>query len=102
MERFLSQISMKHIVIVIVLIIGGMIATGNMGGAKKATANYVEVRKSAASGGAEARPSPLAQMIEYNKHKGSKKAKEEDNTTLWVFVLIAILGGIFYMIKRRD
>ena len=34
----------KYILIGIVVVIGGMIATGNMGGATKATNNYVKVR----------------------------------------------------------
>jgi type IV secretory pathway VirB2 component (pilin) len=40
---------MKWIAIIAVAVIGIMIATGNMGGAKKATDNYVKVR----GGGAE-------------------------------------------------
>jgi hypothetical protein len=36
--------SVKYIAIAIVVVIGGMIATGNMGGASKATDNYVKVR----------------------------------------------------------
>ena len=34
----------KYIIIGIVVVIGMMIATGNMGGATKATNNYVKVR----------------------------------------------------------
>jgi hypothetical protein len=61
--------NVKYIAIAIVVVIGGMIATGNMGGAKNATGNYIKVRQSAGSSSGEARPSPLAQMIEYNKTK---------------------------------
>jgi len=35
---------MKWVAIAVVAIIGIMIATGNMGGAKEATNNYVKVR----------------------------------------------------------
>ena len=35
---------MKWIIIAVVVVIGGMIATGNMGGATGATNNYVQVR----------------------------------------------------------
>jgi hypothetical protein len=38
---------MKWIIIAVVLVIGYMIATGNMGGAKNATQNYVDVRTGA-------------------------------------------------------
>ena len=61
--------NMKYIGIGLIVGLGILIATGNMGGARKATANYVDVRKNSSSSG-EARPSPLMQMIEYNKaHK---------------------------------
>jgi len=36
--------NIKYIAIAIVIVIGGMIATGNMGGASKAGNNYVKVR----------------------------------------------------------
>jgi len=61
----------KYIIIGVVVVLLGMILTGNMGGAKKATANYVKVRQTASSTG-EARPSPLMQMIEYNKNNKDK------------------------------
>lgn len=62
---------MKWVLLLIVAVIGYMVATGNMGGAKKATGNFVDVRKNQkAPEGYEAKPSPLSQMIEYNKeHK---------------------------------
>ena len=60
---------MKYIVITIVVVIVGMIATGNMGGAKNATANYVKVRSQSSSMKGEVRPNPMAQLIEYNKSK---------------------------------
>ena len=60
---------MKWVMLVIVGAIGYMVATGNMGGAKSATGNYVQVRgQGAPEGSAEARPSALHQMIEYNKN----------------------------------
>jgi hypothetical protein len=40
-----------------------------MGGAKKATGNYIKVRSNKQSSGAEARPNLIHQMIEYNKNK---------------------------------
>jgi hypothetical protein len=49
-----------------------MIATGNMGGAKKATANYLEVKRTggqAKSTDAKAKPNALTQMIEYRNNK---------------------------------
>ncbi len=58
------------IALVVVLGLIYMIATGNMGGAKRATGNYVELRKSGGSSSdIEARPTPMQQMIEYNKNK---------------------------------
>ena len=60
---------MKWILLVIVGAIGYMVATGNMGGAKEATGNYIKVRgESKPNGDVEARPSALHQMIEYNKN----------------------------------
>ncbi|MDD2697372.1 MAG: hypothetical protein PHF17_01085 [Arcobacteraceae bacterium] len=55
----------KWILIVFVSVIGYMIATGNMGGAQKATNNYREVMT---KGGdrENARPAP---MYEYMKNK---------------------------------
>ncbi|MEA2050035.1 MAG: hypothetical protein U9O56_04840 [Campylobacterota bacterium] len=60
----------KWIFLVIVAVIGYMIYTGNMGGAKEATGNYVKVRHTQSEeGAAEARPNLIHQMIEYNKNK---------------------------------
>jgi hypothetical protein len=61
--------NIKYIAIGLVVGLGILIATGNMGGARKATGNYIDVRKNAGVSSGEARPSPLAQMIEYNKSK---------------------------------
>ena len=60
---------MKWIIIIVVGVIGYMIYTGNMGGAKDATRNYVDVRHNQQSSGAESRPNLIHQMIEYNKGK---------------------------------
>jgi hypothetical protein len=61
---------MKWVMLVIVGAIGYMVATGNMGGAKSATGNYVQVRGQGAASddSVEARPSALHQMIEYTKN----------------------------------
>jgi hypothetical protein len=62
---------MKWILIIVVAVIGFMVVSGNMGGARDATQNYVDVR--AKGGGVsketEARPNLMHQMIEYNKNK---------------------------------
>ncbi len=58
---------MKWVIIIFVGVIGYMIYTGNMGGAKNATGNYVKVRSEKQSSGAEARPNLIHQLIEYNK-----------------------------------
>ena len=60
---------MKWIIILVIGVIGYMIYTGNMGGAKKATGNYIKVRSEKQSSGAEVRPNLINQMIEYNKNK---------------------------------
>ena len=60
---------MKWIIMIVVSVIGYMIYTGNMGGAKEATGNYVDVRHNQQSPGAEARPNLIHQLIEYNKGK---------------------------------
>ena len=60
----------KWIFAVFILVIGYMIYTGNMGGAKEATGNYVKVRHGQVEeNAAEARPNLIHQMIEYNKNK---------------------------------
>ena len=59
----------KWILIAAVAGIGYMVFTGNMGGAKSATANYIKVKSEKQSDGAESRPNLINQMIEYNKHK---------------------------------
>ena len=61
--------NMKYVGIALVVGLGILIATGNMGGARNATKNYIDVRSNAGTSGKEARPSPMAQMIEYNKSK---------------------------------
>ena len=60
----------KWIFAVVILVIGYMIYTGNMGGAKEATGNYVKIRhEQVDENAAEARPNLIHQMIEYNKNK---------------------------------
>ena len=60
--------NMKYVGIGLAALLALLIATDNMGGARKATANYVDVRKNAGTSSGEVRPSPMAQMIEYNKN----------------------------------
>ena len=60
---------MKWIIVLVIGVVGYMIYTGNMGGAKKATGNYIKVRSEKQSSGAEARPNIMHQMIQYNKDK---------------------------------
>ena len=62
--------NMKYIGIGLLIGFIVLIASGYRGGAKNATGNYIKVRKNAGKSSGEARPSPLMQMIEYNKaHK---------------------------------
>ncbi len=60
---------MKWAIIIFVGVIAYMIYTGNMGGAKDATGNYVDKRHNQQSSGVEARPNLIHQLIEYNKNK---------------------------------
>ena len=62
---------MKWVILIFVAVIAYMIYTGNMGGAKKATGNYVDLRHNADPNVAP-RPNPMHQMIEYNKAKEKK------------------------------
>jgi len=63
----------KLVIFLFVAVIGYMIYTGNMGGAKKATQNYADVMYSGKkSGNANAKPAPMYQYIK-NKEKGSIK-----------------------------
>jgi len=59
---------MKWVMIIFVAVIAYMVYTGNMGGAKEATGNYVDVRHNV-DPGVEPRPNLMHQMIEYNKNK---------------------------------
>ena len=65
---------MKWVIIIFVSVIGYMIATGNMGGAKKATQNYADVMYGGQKSGSNSNAKP-AVMYEYikNKEKGSIK-----------------------------
>ena len=63
----------KIILIVFAVIVGVMIYTGNMGGAKKATQNYADVMYSGkANPKGDAKPAPMYEYIK-NKKKGSIK-----------------------------
>ncbi|MEA3384800.1 MAG: hypothetical protein U9Q20_09055, partial [Campylobacterota bacterium] len=60
----------KWVLILFVAVIGYMIYTGNMGGAKEATGNYVKVRHTQVEdGAAEARPNILHSLIKDNPFK---------------------------------
>ncbi|MEA3554205.1 MAG: hypothetical protein U9R39_07395 [Campylobacterota bacterium] len=65
---------MKWVIIAFVGVIGYMIATGNMGGATKATQNYADVMYGGPKDGSSSSAKP-AVMHEYikNKEKGSIK-----------------------------
>jgi hypothetical protein len=89
---------MKYILITLASIVVIMIATGNMGGAKNATRNYVEIRQSAGSHSTESRPNPLAQMIAYNKNK---KDKNDNSTILWLSILVLIGTGAYFLNQKR-
>ena len=61
---------MKWVFIVVIVVVGVMIYTGNMGGARDAAQNYVDVRSQKTDEkGAVGRPSAMHQMIEYNKQQ---------------------------------
>ncbi len=59
---------MKWVIVIIVSVVGYMIYSGNMGGAREATKNYNKVMQKGGSG--EVRPSPMHEYIK-NKKKGS-------------------------------
>ena len=64
---------MKWVVIIFISVVGYMVVTGNMGGAKKATQNYANVMYSGKkSGNANSKPAVMHQYIK-NKDKGSIK-----------------------------
>lgn len=63
----------KWIFLVIIIAIGFMIYTGNMGGAKDAAQNYVDVRHSQTIEGQEARPNVLHSLIKDNPFKEKKE-----------------------------
>ncbi len=63
----------KWVIIIAVIVIGYMIYTGNMGGAKDAAQNYVEVRHNQVEdGAAEARPNILHSIIKDNPFKSKE------------------------------
>jgi len=65
---------MKWVLIIFVAVIGYMIYTGNMGGAKEATQNYVDVRHNQTdeSNNQEARPNVLHSLIKDNPFKNKE------------------------------
>lgn len=65
---------MKWVFLIIIVGIGYMIYTGNMGGAREATQNYVEVRHSQTdeSTNQEARPNILHSLIKDNPFKSKE------------------------------
>lgn len=62
---------MKWIGLIVVAIIGYMIYSGNMGGARNATQNYVDVRAKGdfKNGEGEARPNIMHSLIKDNPFK---------------------------------
>lgn len=65
---------MKWIFLILIVFVGYMIYTGNMGGAREATQNYVDVRsqKSPDQKATEGRPSPMHSYIEYKNKQENK------------------------------
>jgi hypothetical protein len=62
---------MKWVFLILILVIGYMIYTGNMGGAKDAAQNYVDVRHEKTDEKAmEGRPNVLHSLIKDNPFKG--------------------------------
>jgi hypothetical protein len=59
---------MKYIGIGLAALLAVLIATDNMGGARNATKNYIDVRKNGGTSSGEVRPNPMSQLIEYNKN----------------------------------
>jgi hypothetical protein len=61
---------MKWVFLIIVSVLGYMIFTGNMGGAREATQNYVDVRHQKTDNSAiEGRPNLLHSVIKDNPFK---------------------------------
>ncbi|MBD3840285.1 MAG: hypothetical protein IE909_00115 [Campylobacterales bacterium] len=64
---------MKWVLLIFVAVIGYMIYTGNMGGAKEATQNYVNVRHQQTDEKAmEGRPNVLHSLIQDNPFKSKE------------------------------
>lgn len=65
---------MKWIFLFLVVFIGYMVYSGNMGGAREATQNYVDIRNDQKSdeSAADGRPSPLHKFLEYKKLQEGK------------------------------
>lgn len=66
---------LKWIFLVLGIFLAYMIYTGNMGGARDATQNYVDIRnqKNTDESAAQGRPSPLHQLLEYKKQQQEGK-----------------------------
>lgn len=59
---------MKYILIIIIVLISYLVYTGNMGGAREATKNYIDVRsKAKPSDEHKDYKSPLESFIEYKQ-----------------------------------
>ncbi|MEA3352781.1 MAG: hypothetical protein U9Q33_03050 [Campylobacterota bacterium] len=64
---------LKWIAIIVIAAVIYMIVTGNMGGARKATQNYVDVRSQKTDEKAiEGREAPIHKVIEYNQQQKNK------------------------------
>ncbi|MEA3289695.1 MAG: hypothetical protein U9Q04_05885 [Campylobacterota bacterium] len=64
---------LKWIALIIVAVVIYMIATGNMGGARDATQNYVDVRSQNTDEKAiQGREAPIHKVIEYNQQQKNK------------------------------
>ncbi len=65
---------MKWIFFILIVFVSYMIYTGNMGGAREATRNYIDVRSQPSSDpkAAEGRPSAMHSFIEYKSNNEGK------------------------------
>lgn len=65
---------MKWIFFILIAVVGFMIYSGNMGGARDATQNYVDIRNQKATdeSSVQGRPSPLHKFLEYKKEQENK------------------------------
>jgi hypothetical protein len=63
---------MKYFIFGIIGLLGYMIYTGNMGGARKATQNYIDVKSSDNQNTNQNYKSPLESYIEYRNSQQNK------------------------------